>query len=165
LSIDDERGETAGASVARVRGALAALGLADRVVALPGSARMSAEAARQVGCHVDQIAKSLVFKGRRSQRALLVVACGGKRVDERKIAAVVAEPIEKADAEFVRARTGFAIGGVAPVGHLAPLTTLIDEDLLRWDELWAAAGHPHAVFKLSASELIRMTGGEVVAVR
>jgi len=114
---------------------------------------------------VDQIAKSLVFRGEQSQRAVLVIASGANRVDERKVAALIAEPVGRADADFVRQRTGFAIGGVAPVAHAEPLTILIDEDLLRWSEIWAAAGHPNTVFKLTPADLVRMTGGRVAEVK
>jgi prolyl-tRNA editing enzyme YbaK/EbsC (Cys-tRNA(Pro) deacylase) len=117
-----------------------------------------------VGCQVDQIAKSLVFRLRESGRALLVITSGGHRVDERKVGGTVGETLERADADFVRARTGFAIGGVAPIGHTEPVLTLIDEDLLRWDAIWAAGGHPNAVFRLTPDELVAMTGGRVVTV-
>ncbi len=150
------------ASVRRVQDAL---GAGHRVVELADSARTAEDAAKALGCRVDQIVKSLVFRGRQTERAILVAASGKNRVDERKVAALVAEPVEKADAAFVRARTGFAIGGVAPVGHAGPLTTLIDEDLLAWEEIWAAAGHPRTVFKLTPAALVAMTGGRVATVR
>lgn len=151
--------------VERVRQALAAFGGEHRVIALGASARTAADAARTLGCRVDQIVKSLVFRGRHTGRAILVAASGANRVDEDRIAELVAEPVEKGDAAFVRARTGFAIGGVAPVGHEEPLTTLIDEDLFAWEELWAAAGHPNTVFRLSPADLARMTGGRVIGVK
>lgn len=154
-----------GPSVQRVQEALAAVGGGHTIVALEQSARTSAEAARAVGCRVDQIAKSLVFRGAATQRAVLVIASGVNRVDEAKVAGLIDEPIARADAEFVRARTGFAIGGVAPVAHAEPLTILIDEDLLKWPEIWAAAGHPNAVFRLTPADLVRMTGGRVASVR
>jgi prolyl-tRNA editing enzyme YbaK/EbsC (Cys-tRNA(Pro) deacylase) len=106
-----------------------------------------------------------VFRGQSSQRAILVIASGANRVDEGKVAALVSEPVGRADADFVRQRTGFAIGGVAPVAHAEPLTILIDEDLMRWPEIWAAAGHPYTVFKLTPDDLVRLTGGRVAAVR
>jgi prolyl-tRNA editing enzyme YbaK/EbsC (Cys-tRNA(Pro) deacylase) len=154
-----------GPSVRRVQEALAAAGGGHTVVTLEQSARTSAQAASAVGCRVDQIAKSLVFRGVRSQRAVLVIASGANRVDERKVAGLLAEPIDRADAEFVRQRTGFAIGGVAPVAHAEPLTILIDEDLLQWPEIWAAAGHPNTVFKLTPDDLVRLTRGRVAAVK
>lgn len=152
-------------SVERVRQALAAFGGEHRVIELDASARTAADAARALGCRVDQIVKSLVFRGRHTGRAILVTASGANRVDERRIADLVAEPVEKGDADFVRARTGFAIGGVAPVGHAEPLATLIDEDLFAWGEIWAAAGHPNTVFRLSPADLARMTGGRVTGVK
>ena len=154
-----------GPSVQRVQEALAAAGGGHTVVALEQSARTSAQAASAVGCKVDQIAKSLVFRGEQSQRAVLVITSGANRVDELKVAALIAEPVGRADAEFVRQRTGFAIGGVAPVAHPEPLIILIDEDLLRWPEIWAAAGHPNTVFKLTPDDLVRLTGGLVAAVK
>lgn len=154
-----------GPSVRRVQEALAAAGGGHTVIALEQSARTSAEAARAVGCRVDQIAKSLVFCGAATQRAVLVIASGVNRVDEAKVAGLIDEPVARADAEFVRARTGFAIGGVAPVAHAEPLTILIDEDLLKWPEIWAAAGHPNTVFRLTPADLVRMTGGRVASVR
>ena len=151
-------------SIQRVQEALRALGLDHEVVDLGQSARTAADAARAVGCRVDQIAKSLVFRLRESGRPLLVVASGANRVDEAKVGALVGEPLERADADFVRVETGFAIGGVAPIGHAKPLVTLIDEHLLRFEEIWAAAGHPNTVFRLTPDDLVTMTGGRVVVV-
>ena len=151
-------------SVERVQQALRALGLGHEVVELGASARTAADAARAVGCRVDQIAKSLVFRLRDSRRPLLVVTSGANRVDEAKVAALVGEPLERADADFVRAETGFAIGGVAPIGHAKPVVTLIDEHLLRFEEIWAAAGHPNTVFRLTPDDLVAMTGGRVIVV-
>lgn len=152
-------------SVRRVQDALAAFGGDHRVIELAASARTAADAARALGCRVDQIVKSLVFRGRHTGRAILVAASGANRVNESRLAGLVAEPVDKADADFVRARTGFAIGGVAPVGHPEPLTTLIDEDLLAWEEIWAAAGHPNTVVRLAPADLVRMTDGRVVGVK
>lgn len=152
-------------SVRRVQEALAAAGGAHTVVVLAQPARTSADAARAVACRVDQIAKSLVFRGAQTQRAVLVITSGANRVDEGKVGGIVAESVGRADAEFVRARTGFAIGGVAPLAHTEPLTILIDEDLMQWGEIWAAAGHPNTVFKLTPADLVRMTGGRVASVK
>ena len=152
-------------SVLRVQDALRALGRGHEIVDLGKSARTAADAAREVGCQVDQIVKSLVFRLRGSGQALLVVTSGAHRVDGQKVAALVGEPIERADADFVRAETGFAIGGVAPLGHAKPILTLIDEHLLRWDAIWAAAGHPNTVFRLTPDDLVTMTGGRIVAVK
>ena len=152
------------ASSRRVHEALVALGLETTIVYLDRAARTSADAAAAVGCRVDQIAKSLVFRLAQSGGPLLVIASGANRVDEARVAALVGEPLGKADADFVRAHTGFAIGGVAPLAHPEPLTTLIDEHLLTWDRIWAAAGHPHTVFPLRPQDLVRITGGRVVVV-
>src|SRR6266550_2598859 len=130
-----------------VQSALDAAGIEARVVELAASTRTAAEAAAAIGCSVAQIAKSLVFRGR-SGEAILVIASGTNRVDEKKLAALAGEPIAKADADFVRERTGYAIGGVPPAGHASPLRTFIDRDLLLFDLIWAAAGTPHAVFEL-----------------
>jgi prolyl-tRNA editing enzyme YbaK/EbsC (Cys-tRNA(Pro) deacylase) len=151
-------------SIERVQEALRALGLGHEVVDLGLSARTAADAANAVGCRVDQIAKSLVFRLRETGRPLLVVTSGAHRVDEAKVAALVGEPLERADAAFVRTETGFAIGGVAPVGHAKPVLTLIDEHLLAFEAIWAAAGHPNTVFRLTPDELVAMTGGRVAAV-
>jgi prolyl-tRNA editing enzyme YbaK/EbsC (Cys-tRNA(Pro) deacylase) len=151
-------------SAARVQQALRERGLATEVRQVPDSTRTAQEAAAALGCDVGQIAKSLVFRGAHSGDPVLVIASGADRVDERSLAEVIGEPVGKPDAEFVRARTGFGIGGVPPVGHSEPLRTLIEERLLAYEPIWAAAGTPHAVFPLSAAELLQVTGGEVVAV-
>jgi prolyl-tRNA editing enzyme YbaK/EbsC (Cys-tRNA(Pro) deacylase) len=151
-------------SAQKVQAALAAAGFANEVVELPDSARTAAEAAAAVGCDVAQIVKSLVFRGRMSSRALLVVASGANRVDEKAVARLAGEPIERADVDFVREQTGFAIGGVPPLGHPERLACWVDEDLLKLERVWAAAGHPHAVFALAPEELVRMTGGTVAAI-
>lgn len=152
------------ASAARVQDALTRAGLSARVVELPDSTRTAVEAAKAIGCEVGQIAKSLVFRGATSGKPILVIAVGTNRVNEKSIAAVLGEPIEKADADFVRERTGYAIGGIPPVGHIETITTFIDEDFARFDRIWAAAGTPHAVFELSPADLPRLTGGRVVRV-
>ena len=162
---DEATNPALGPGVRRVQEALAAAGGRHTVVALERPARTSAEAARAVGCRVDQIAKSLVFRGEHSQCAVLVITSGANRVDERRVAGLVAEPVARADADFVRARTGFAIGGVAPVAHAEPLTILVDDDLMQWSEIWAAAGHPNTVFKLTPADLVSLTGGRVAAVK
>ncbi|HYE01030.1 MAG TPA: YbaK/EbsC family protein [Alphaproteobacteria bacterium] len=130
------------------------------VLEFEASTRTSAEAAAAVGCDVAQIAKSLVFRAA-SGRSVLVVASGTNRVDEAKVAALIGEPIRRADADFVRDRTGYAIGGVPPLGHAVPPAVLIDRDLLRFDSLWAAAGTPNAVFRLTPDDLVRLSGGAV----
>lgn len=152
------------ATVRRVQEALGALGLGHEIVDLGLSARTAADAAGAVGCRVDQIAKSLVFRLRESGRPLLVVTSGAHRVNEATVAALVGETLDRADADFVRTETGFAIGGVAPLGHVRPVLTLIDEHLLTFEEIWAAAGHPNMVFRLRPADLVAMTGGRVAAV-
>jgi len=144
-----------------VQAALEAKGVQLNVMELSQSTRTAAEAATAIGCTAAQIAKSLVFRGAQSDQPVLVIASGTNRVDEHKVAALVHEPIAKADAAFVRTHTGFAIGGVAPVGHPQPLRTLVDQDLLQHEEIWAAAGTPHAVFRLTPAELVQITGGDV----
>lgn len=151
-------------SARKVQQALQAMGFELQVVELPDSTRTAAEAAQAVGCQVGQIVKSLVFKAKRSQRPVLVVASGANRVNEKAIEALIGEPLGRADADFVRQRTGFAIGGVPPVGHSERLETFIDEDLLQHAEIWAAAGTPNAVFRLAPGDLARMTGGRVVKI-
>lgn len=150
------------ASAQKVQDALSERGMSLQVVELPASTRTANEAAQAIGCSVGQIVKSLVFKAKRSGRPVLVIASGVNRVDERKIEALIGEPLGKADADFVRQQTGFVIGGVPPVGHSQPLLTYVDADLLTYSEIWAAAGTPHAVFRLTPQELQALTGGEVV---
>lgn len=149
----------------RVQDALDGLGLSQRVKEMKQTTRSAQDAARAVGCEVGQIAKSLVFKGATSQRAILVITSGANRVNEASLAEISGETVLKADAEFVRTQAGYAIGGVPPVGHPQPLTVFIDEDLLNYPLIWAAAGTPQAVFHLTPQELLRITGGRVVCVK
>jgi prolyl-tRNA editing enzyme YbaK/EbsC (Cys-tRNA(Pro) deacylase) len=151
-------------SARKVQEALRNLGFTLEVVELPASTRTSVEAAQAVGCSVGQIAKSLVFRGARSDGPILVICSGSSRVDERALSALLGEPAAKADAEYVRRHTGFAIGGVPPIGHDQAIPTYIDEDLLQYQEIWAAAGTPHAVFRLTPGELARISGGNVVRI-
>ncbi len=155
----------ADSSAARLTAALAGVGLEVEVRSFAASTRTSAEAALAIGCQVAQIAKSIVFKAKPSGRPVLVIASGINRVDEAKVAAHLGESLGKADAEFVRARTGFAIGGVPPAGHTERVVTYIDSDLLALGEIWAAAGTPHSVVKLKADDLVRLTQGHVLDVR
>jgi prolyl-tRNA editing enzyme YbaK/EbsC (Cys-tRNA(Pro) deacylase) len=152
------------ASSRRVQDAIRALGLANQVIELEIPVRTAADAARAVGCEVGQIVKSLVFRAEPSGRGVLVLTSGANRVDEARVAALVGERIVKADPEFVRERTGYGIGGVPPIGHATALLALVDEDLVGRPELWAAAGHPRSLFRLTPDELLRMTGGRVVTV-
>ena len=142
----------------------AALGDRFRVLEFDASTRTAADAAAAIGCEVAEIAKSLVFRAANSGRAVLIIASGADRVDEKKAAEAVGERIARADADFVREATGFAIGGVPPVGHKTKPIVLIEEQLMRFDEIWAAAGTPNAVFRLTPSDLIELTGGRTVAV-
>ncbi len=150
--------------VDRVRDALAALGLECEVLELPDSTRTAPEAARAVGCELGQIVKSLVFRGTQSGRPILVAASGSNRVDEARVSTAVSEPIEKADAAFVRAKTGFAIGGVPPLAHAEPMVLFLDRDLLQYPDVWAAAGSPKAVFRLTPQELQRTGDWRVLEV-
>jgi prolyl-tRNA editing enzyme YbaK/EbsC (Cys-tRNA(Pro) deacylase) len=152
-------------SAERVRQALAGLGLMPDIKEFSATTRTSAEAAAAIGCTVAQIAKSVVFRAVGLNRAVLVIASGANRVDEKLVAAALGDRIAKADATFVRDKTGFAIGGVAPVGHTEKPVTLIDEDLLQHAEIWAAAGTPNSVFLLTPQALVAMTGGQVIAIK
>lgn len=152
------------AAARSVADALTALGLTGRVIALERPARTAVDAAAAVGCSAGQIVKSLVFRGQRSGRAWLVLTSGANRVDEAAVARLAGEPLEKGDADFVRDHTGFAIGGVPPFGHRRPLETLVDRDLLGFPDVWAAAGHPNAVFRITPDELLKATGGTTAAV-
>ncbi len=147
----------------RVAGLLAALGHDKPVVMLPESGKTSAEAAAGLGCSVAEIAKSIVFRRVADDAAVMVVASGANRVDEAKVAALVG-PLDKANARFVKERTGYTIGGVCPIGHAGPTVMLLDQDLLRFDSIWAAAGHPHAVFNLTPAQLVAMTAAPVADV-
>ncbi len=152
------------ASAQRVQDTLTGLGHSEPVFELPVPVRTAADAAREVGCEVGQIAKSLIFRAERSNRPLLVIASGVNRVDVERLEALIGEPIVRADPAFVREHTGYSIGGIPPVGHAHRLETLIDEDLLRHERIWAAAGHPNALFPLTPADLVRMAEGRVVRV-
>jgi prolyl-tRNA editing enzyme YbaK/EbsC (Cys-tRNA(Pro) deacylase) len=152
-------------SARRVQAALHALGLDVAVRELPASARTAAEAAAAVGVEQGAIVKSLVFRGARSGDAVLVLVAGDNRADEARLESALGEPVERADADFVRSATGYAIGGVPPVGHPEPLRTLVDEDLLRFEAVWAAAGTPHAVFPVAPAALARAAAGSVLRIR
>jgi prolyl-tRNA editing enzyme YbaK/EbsC (Cys-tRNA(Pro) deacylase) len=149
-------------SARRVQKALAAAGITTQVVELSDSTRTAVDAANAVGCQVAQIVKSLLF--RRGDAPLLILASGSNRVDEKLVNSHLNGAIAKADADFVRATTGYAIGGVPPLGHATPIETLIDEDLLKFDVVWAAAGTPRSVFPIEPRELVRATGGRVLRV-
>ena len=154
-----------GASARRVQDALAARGFDCRVIELDAPVRTAVEAARAVGCEVGRIAKCLVFRAARSGRPVLVVASGAHRVDEARVAAALGEPLARAEPDFVREATGFGIGGVPPLAHAVTPEAFVDEELLAFETIWAAAGHPNALFRLDPRDLPAMTGGRVVAVR
>jgi prolyl-tRNA editing enzyme YbaK/EbsC (Cys-tRNA(Pro) deacylase) len=153
------------ASARRVQAELERQGIDCQVVEMSQTTRSAADAAGAVGCSVGQIAKSLVFRGKATGRAVLVITSGSNRVDETRLAGTISEPVGMADPEFVREQTGFAIGGVAPVGHSQPLEIFVDEDLMQYADVWAAAGTPRAVFQLTPDQLVRITGGRVIAVK
>jgi prolyl-tRNA editing enzyme YbaK/EbsC (Cys-tRNA(Pro) deacylase) len=150
-------------AVGRVQSAIEALGLAGRIIELDVHARTSQQAADALGVTVGQIAKSLVFTV--NGRPLLVIASGANRVDEAKLGRLAEGTVRRADAETVRQATGYAIGGVPPVGHAAPLPVYIDRDLLQYDRIYGAAGVPECVFPLTPDELVRATGGSVADLR
>ncbi|MCU6708936.1 YbaK/EbsC family protein [Paenibacillus sp. J5C_2022] len=153
------------ASPQRIQNLLHEAGYAHTVIELPDSMRTAQEAADAIGCDVAQIAKSIIFRMSASDAPLLVVASGVNRVNEKAISRQVHDKLLKADADFVRERTGFPIGGVAPIGHSEPVTTIIDKDLLQYPTLWAAAGHPRAVFELTPDDLTAMTQGQVMSIK
>lgn len=152
-------------SAQRVQDKLAELGYTNEVVELPDSTRTAQEAAEAIGCEVAQIAKSIIFRLKSTDNPLLVVACGVNRVNEKKLSSQLNDTLGKADADFVRERTGFVIGGVPPLGHMEAITTIVDEDLLQFKTIWAAAGHPKAVFELTPGQLVEMTQGHVMAIK
>lgn len=135
------------------------------VIELPASTRTAAEAAQAIGCTVAQIAKSIIFRGAVTGKAVLVVASGINRINENKVSALIGEPLAKADAAFVREKTGFVIGGVPPIGHIEKPITIVDEDILRLGDIWAAAGTPNSVFRLTGELLVQLSGGLVAAIK
>lgn len=149
--------------VRRVVAALQAQGHPHAPVMLDDAARTAQQAADGLGVALGQIAKSIIFRRQSDDVAVLVVTSGDKRVDEKKVAALVG-PLGRADASFVKAKTGFSIGGVPPIAHATPCVTLLDQELCRFDEIWAAAGHPHAVFKLRPQDLVRLSGAALADV-
>jgi len=151
-------------SARRVQDALLAAGFANEVGELDAPVRTAQAAADAVGCTVAQIVKSLVFRGVHSGRAVLVVASGANRVDTGRLAALLGEPVAMGDPKFVREATGYAIGGIPPLGHATAMEVVIDANLMALGSLWAAAGHPNALFPLTPDELLRMTRGRVAAI-
>lgn len=152
-------------SAQSVQDALTEKGVEFKVVELSASTRTAQEAADTIGCEVAQIIKSLVFRTKETNKPILVLASGVNRVNEKTIEKHVGEKITKADADFTREKTGFVIGGVPPLGHKMKIETFIDEDLLKYEILWAAAGTPNAVFDLHSAELAELTTGKVISIK
>jgi prolyl-tRNA editing enzyme YbaK/EbsC (Cys-tRNA(Pro) deacylase) len=149
----------------RVQDLLTSLGYPCKVIEHAESTRTSQEAADRAGCTLGQITKSMIFKGLTTNKPILVLTSGANRVDETRIGEYAGEPIGRADADFVRRVTGFAIGGVPPLGHAQALDTYLDEDLMQYSTIWAAAGTPNAIFELTPAQLQAMTGGKVARVK
>jgi len=152
------------ASARRVQEALAVLGSAAQVREMPASTRTAAEAAAACGCAEGAIVKSLIFRGATTGQGILVLTSGANRVHEKRLGRLLGETLRRADADFVRAVTGYAIGGVPPLGHATEMRVVMDRDLQGYAEIWAAAGTPRAVFPTTPGELARLTGAEVLAV-
>jgi prolyl-tRNA editing enzyme YbaK/EbsC (Cys-tRNA(Pro) deacylase) len=152
-------------SAQKVDDTLRSLGYDFKIIEHAESTRTAQEAADRAGCQLGQIVKSLIFKGLESGKPILVLTSGANRVDEKRISAYAGEAIGRAEADFVRAVTGFAIGGVPPVGHAQPMETYIDEDFLQFQTVWAAAGTPNAIFETTPEALQKMTGGRTVGVK
>lgn len=152
-------------SAQKVQDLLISRGFDCKVIEYAESTRTSQEAADRAGCSLGQIAKSLIFKGRTTHKPILVMTSGANRVDEKRIGEYAGEPIGRADADFVRGVTGFAIGGVPPLGHAQAMETYLDEDLLQHPTIWAAAGTPNAIFELTPDALQRMTAGRTLRVK
>jgi prolyl-tRNA editing enzyme YbaK/EbsC (Cys-tRNA(Pro) deacylase) len=152
-------------SAQKVQDQIQALGFDYIVIEHAESTRTAQEAAERAGCQLGQIVKSLIFKGKDSGKPILVLTSGANRVDEKRISEYAGEAIGRADADFVRTVTGFAIGGVPPVSHLQKMETYLDEDFLQYETIWAAAGTPNAIFELKTEDLEKMTNGKVVRVK
>ncbi len=152
-------------SIERFQKSLQEFGFDLTITEFSESTRTAQEAANAIGCTVGQIAKSLIFKGKTSQKPILIVTSGTNRVNEKKVSEYIGEKLEKADADFVLEQTGYTIGGVPPLGHNHPITTFVDEDLMQYEEIWAAAGTPNAVFKLTPKILLEITKGQIINVK
>ena len=152
-------------SAQKIQNLLNSLGYDYTVIEHAESTRTAQEAADRAGCQLGQIVKSLIFRGKTSGKPILVLTSGANRVDEKRISGYAEESIGRADADFVRAVTGFAIGGVPPIGHAQKMETYLDEDFLQYETIWAAAGTPNAIFELSTEDLQKMTNGKIVQVK
>jgi Cys-tRNA(Pro) deacylase len=153
------------ASAQKIQNLLNSLGFDYNVIEHAESTRTAQEAADRAGCQLGQIVKSLIFRGKTSGKPILVLTSGANRVDEKRISGYAGESISRADADFVRAVTGFAIGGVPPIGHAQKMETYLDEDFLQHETIWAAAGTPNAIFELRMEDLQKMTDGKIVQVK
>jgi len=152
-------------SAQKIQNLLTELGYDYAVIEHAESTRTAQEAAERAACELGQIVKSLIFKGKDSDKPILVLTSGANRVDEKRISEYASEAIHRADADFVRIVTGFAIGGVPPIGHAQKMETYLDEDFLQYETIWAAAGTPNAIFELKTEDLQKMTGGKIVQVK
>jgi prolyl-tRNA editing enzyme YbaK/EbsC (Cys-tRNA(Pro) deacylase) len=152
-------------SAQKIQDLLVSLGYEYTVIEHAESTRTAQEAADRAGCELGQIVKSLIFKGKESGKPILVLTSGANRVDEKRISGYAGEPIGRADADFVRTVTGFAIGGVPPIGHAQTMETYLDEDFLPYRTIWAAAGTPNAIFELKTGDLQKMTDGKITRVK
>jgi prolyl-tRNA editing enzyme YbaK/EbsC (Cys-tRNA(Pro) deacylase) len=152
-------------SAQKIQDLLKELGYEYTVIEHAESTRTAQEAADRASCELGQIVKSLIFRGKTSGKPILVLTSGANRVDEKRITEYAGEPIGRADADFVRAVTGFAIGGVPPIGHAQAMETYLDEDFLQYPTIWAAAGTPNAIFELTTTDLQKMTGGKTTRVK
>jgi prolyl-tRNA editing enzyme YbaK/EbsC (Cys-tRNA(Pro) deacylase) len=153
-------------SASSVQEELEKLNLNCRVITLPSSTRTAAEAAKSIGCNISQIVKSLVFKTKETEKVILILASGSNQVNTKILEAILNEYIIKADANFVRDITGFAIGGIPPIGHKnSPNLTFIDSDLLNHDEIWAAAGTPNSIFCIKSADLLKATNGRLINIK
>ncbi|WP_372839484.1 YbaK/EbsC family protein [Phaeovulum sp.] len=148
-------------SMARVKAALETAGLPSRILEMAAETRTADQAAKAAGCMLDQIAKSIIFRGETSGHVVLFLTAGGNRVDPAKASAVAGQALGKADADLVRRETGFAIGGVAPIGHLSPIRAYFDPRLMDFDTVWAAAGTPRHIFAIAPGDLLRASGAAV----
>jgi len=152
-------------SAQKIQDLLNSLGYDYTIIEHAESTRTAQEAADRAGCELGQITKSLIFRGKTSGKPILVLTSGANRVDEKRISGYAGETISRADADFVRSVTGFAIGGVPPIGHVKEMETYLDEDLLAYQVVWAAAGTPNAIFELKTEDLQKMTNGKIVQVK
>jgi len=157
--------QTLSPSAQKIQDQLNSLGYTYTVIEHSESTRTAQEAAERASCELGQIVKSLIFRGKTSNKPILVLTSGANRVDEKRIAEYAGEPIGRAEADFVRTVTGYAIGGVPPIGHHEKMEAYLDEDFLQYKTIWAAAGTPNAIFELSTEDLQKMTGGKIVGVK